>query len=238
MNKIILISGGTSGIGKEIVIYLLNKNHSVVTFSRNQKKIDELKFDLEKRFDHSKFLIVQGDVTSIEDLQKITDFTIEKFGTIDVVINNAGIGYTSECDSFDLAEVNNLIQVNLVSVMNIVKITAPYFKKRKDGLYINILSTSAMKANAAGKFYSATKFALKGYSEGLRDELKNFGIKIANIYPGPTDTEAWDAPFLKKYKNDHPDITFLSPVEVARCVDFIIDQAESSNIQDITINPS
>ncbi len=238
MNKVILISGGTSGIGKEIVITLLNKGHKVATFSRTQKRIEELKSALENKFDPANFLIMQGDVTSTSDLRKVTDSTIEKFGTLDVVINNAGVCFLFECDSFDLEEVNKMIQVNLVGVMNFVKITVPHFKKKKSGLYINISSVSALEAIATGEFYSATKFALKGYSEGLREELSDFGIKVGNIYPGPTDTEIWNSPSMSKYKKDNPDMTFLTAVEVAKCVESMIDQAESSDIKDIEINPS
>lgn len=238
MSKVILISGGTAGIGKEIVIALLHKGHKVATFSRTQKRIDELKSALESKFDPSNFLIMQGDVTSTEDLQKVTDLTVERFGTLDIVINNAGICYLSECDSFDLEEVNKMIQVNLVGVMNFVKITVPHFKKKKSGLYINTSSISALEALATGEFYSATKFALKGYSEGLRDELKDFGIKVASIYPGPTDTELWNSPWMIKEKEDNPGMTFLSAVEVAKCAESMVDQAESSDIKDIEINPS
>jgi len=238
MSKVVLISGGTSGIGKEIVIALLNKGHKVATFSRTQKRIGELKSALEGKFGLSDFLIMQGDVTSTEDLQKVTDLTVEKFGTLDVVVNNAGLCYLSECDSFDSEEVNKMIQVNIVGAMNFVKITVPHFKKKKGGLYINISSVSGLEAIATSEFYSATKFGMKGYFEGLRDELKVFGIKVGSIYPGPTDTEIWNSPSMEKYKKDNPDMTFLSAVEVAKCVESMIDQAESSDIKDIEINPS
>lgn len=238
--KTVLISGGTDGIGKGAVIQLLEDGFNVVTFSKNKKKCDLLIKKLKKKYDQNRFLIIQGDVTNESSLNKIVKGAIKQFKAIDILINNAGIGYFSECDKVDMKKFHEMIHINILGVTLLTKLTVPYMKKRKSGLIINLSSVSGKQAFANGEFYSATKFAVMGYSEGIRNELKEFGIKVSTICPGMVKTK-----FLgrteelekRKKRLGKKTLQMLDVKDVNRTISLICNQSNHCNIQDITLMP-
>lgn len=237
--KTVLISGGTSGIGKGAALQLLKDGFNVCTFSNNQKKCESFEKELEKQYDKDRFLILQADVFDEESLKRVVDETIKKFGTIDILINNAGIGYFRDCDAVDMSRFQEMIQTNLVGLALLTKLVVPHMKRQKSGLIINMASISGKKAFANGEFYSATKFGVMGYSEGIRNELKEFGIKVCTMCPGMVKTGFFDKEELerrrKAWKGGIPKM--LEVEDIARIISLICTQAEHCDIQDITIMP-
>ena len=237
--KTALISGGTSGIGKATTLQLLKDGFNVCTFSNNQKSCEALDGELKKQYNKGRFLVLQADVVDENNLEKVVDETIKKFKTIGILINNAGIGYFGDCDAADMAKFQKMIQTNLVGLALLTKLAVPHMKKQKSGLIINMASISGKKAFANGEFYSATKFGVMGYSEGIRNELEESGIKVCTICPGMVKTGFFDKEELerrkKAWKGEIPKM--LEVEDIARIINLICTQAEHCDIQDITVMP-
>jgi len=235
MSKTVLLSGGTNGIGKGAVLQLLKEGYNVSTFSRDEKKVAKLKEELQE-FDSSKFLVLCADVNNEKNVKEVVKKTIETFGNIDILINNAGFGYFANADEVDMNRFQEMIQTNVVGVALLTKFVLPYMKKKKEGQIINISSTAGKRAYAMGEFYNATKFAVMGYSDGLRQELKPFGIKVSTVCPGMTKTDFFSKKDLEERKKlwgylpKPMDVT-----DISRVISLICSQSKESDIQDITV---
>lgn len=239
MAKIVLISGGTEGIGSGIVFALLRDGFFVSTFSRNANKCNNLETELIKEFDQSKFLVLQADVTREADLRKVIDLTFAKFKNIDILINNAGFGYFSSCDEVDIPKFQEMVQTNLVGTVLLSKLVVPHMKKNRNGLIINMVSISGKIAYANGEFYAATKFGVMGYSTGLRNELKEFGIKVSTVCPGMIRSNFFTASELERRKklNNNQLPVMLQINDVTPIITLICKQSEHCDIQDIVMMP-
>ena len=240
MTKTILISGGTSGIGKAAAKQLLQDGFKVAAFSREPAKVKKLKDELAKDFSPEQFLILTGDITNETSVKNVVGKTVKTFSRIDVLFNNAGYGYFTPVDKVDIKKFEAMIATNLVGQAILTKRVSPIMKKQKSGTIINLVSISGKKSYAWGEFYAATKFGLMGYSEGLRDELKDFGIKVATVCPGMVKTNFFTAKELqRRMKRLHltKKPPMLNPEDVARAVSLIANQSSVSDIQDLTIMP-
>jgi NADP-dependent 3-hydroxy acid dehydrogenase YdfG len=235
MSKIVLISGGTAGIGRSTVLELLGKGFRVSTFSRSPKDVARLKKELAHRFDAKDFLVLRGDVTKESDLKKIVAATAKRFGRLDVLINNAGIGYYSDVMHADMEKFRQMIEVNVIGLAALTKHSVPYMK-RAGGLVLNIASIAGKRAIAQGEFYSSTKFAVMGFSDGLRKELRPYNIKVSTICPGIVATEFLPArERARRKKMGAP--SGMKPESIARTIAHICSQPEDTDIQDVTIMP-
>jgi NADP-dependent 3-hydroxy acid dehydrogenase YdfG len=238
--KTALVSGGTNGIGKGAVLTLLNDGFNVVTFSRTAKRVKALVTKLkELKFSEDRFLILRADVNNEQELSKVVANAVSRFGSVDVLINNAGIGYFADSDKVDIARFGQMIATNIVGVALLTKLVVPQMKKQKSGLILNVASISGKVAFANGEFYSATKFGVMGFSQGIRDELKPFGIKVATLCPGMIKTDFFDEKELERrkkvWKGKIPQM--LAVEDINRLVSLICNQSEHSDIQDLTIMP-
>ena len=237
--KSVLISGGSSGIGKGAVLQLLADGFNVVTFSRDMARLSALEKEIEKKYSKDKFLVLQADVGKEKDLSLVVNKTIKKFGSIDILINNAGVGYFTDCDKVDINKFQKMLEINLIGVAMLTKLVVPAMKKKKSGLIINISSIAGKKSFVNSEFYSATKFGLMGYSEGIRKELKEYGIKVATLCPGTIKTDFFNGEELKKRKKiwkDKPP-QMLEVEDIEKIISLICSQSEHSDIQDLTVMP-
>jgi len=238
-NRTVIISGGTDGIGKATVLRLLLDGFFVATFSRSTEKCESLRKEILKKFPSKKFLVVVGDVTNEESLSNVVKRTFSKFKSVDILINNAGIGYYVECDKVEKSKYEDLIKINIIGTVLLTKLVVPYMKKKKSGLIINIASISGKSAFARGEFYSSTKYAIMGYSEGIRKELGPFGIKVSTVCPGMTKTSFFKKSELKRRKKlwGGKIPQFLNVEDISRIIRFICTQPEHCDIQDINVMP-
>ena len=234
MSKVILISGGTKGIGRAISEALLRSGYHVVAFSPSPIELKEFSETVPVVCDTSRVLTLRGDVTDESSIAEVIKKTIECFGRIDVLINNAGIVFYDECDTVDIADFRRVVEVNLIGLAALTKAVVPHMKKQGCGQIINTVSTAGRHTNARAEFYGATKYGVMGYSQGIRAELREFGIKVATVCPGITNTTAVASNELAK--RDRKEV-MLEADEVARVVAFIVDQPATSDIHDILITP-
>ncbi|TGD59724.1 SDR family oxidoreductase [Flavobacterium humi] len=190
MSKVVLITGGSSGIGKSVGEFLHQKGYLVFGTSRNPEKIQG-----------SVFPLVALDVRDVGSIHKAVSEIIGKTGRLDVVINNAGVGITGPIEEIPTAEIKNNFETNLFGPIEVMKAVLPQMRLQKSGLIINITSIAGYMGLPYRGVYSASKGALELITEALRMETKSFGIHITNVAPGDFATNIaagrYHAPVIK-----------------------------------------
>ncbi len=192
MSKVVLITGGSSGIGKAIGEYLSVKGYSVYGTSRNPEKLNEV----------LPFTLIKMEVTQTDSISEAINFIIKKENRLDIVINNAGMGITGPIEETSDLEIKNAFNVNVHGPINVIKAVIPQMRKQGSGLIINITSIAGYMGLPYRGIYSATKAALEISAEAFRMELHQFGIKMTNIAPGDYVTNIvagrYHSPVLEK----------------------------------------
>jgi short-subunit dehydrogenase len=237
-SKTAIVSGGTAGMGKAAVLQLLEEGFNVATFSHDGAKTSKLEKELGKEFGDERFLVIKADIAKEAEVARFVDKAVGKFGHMDILINNAGIGYFEECDKVDAEKFQRMLQINVFGLAIITKLVVANMKKRGSGLVINLASISGKNAFARGEFYSATKFAVMGYSEGIRNELREFGIKVSTICPGMVKTDFFgEKELAQRAAGMGGEPAMLEVGDVMRVLSLICNQPEGSDIQDIVVMP-
>jgi short-subunit dehydrogenase len=173
MSKVILITGGSSGIGKSVGEFLTQKGFIVYGTSRNPSKIKNHPFEL-----------IPLDVTNLESIHNAVKMVISEEGKIDVLINNAGMGITGPIEDTPTDEMRKVFETNFFGAIDTMKAVLPQMRKQKSGLIINVTSIAGYMGLPFRGIYSATKGALELVTEAINMEVKNFGINVTNIAPG------------------------------------------------------
>ena len=190
MSKVVLITGGSSGIGKSIGEFLHQKGFVVYGTSRNPEKIT-----------NSIFPLVALDVRDKQSIVNCVAEVIQKSGRLDIVINNAGVGITGPIEEIPTEEIRNNFDINLFGPIEVMKAVLPQMRSQKSGLIINITSIAGYMGLPYRGIYSASKGALELITEALRMEVKSFGIQITNVAPGDFATNIasgrFHAPLIK-----------------------------------------
>ena len=190
MNKVVLITGGSSGIGKSIGEFLHHKGFVVYGTSRNPDRIL-----------NSVFPLVALDVRDADSIHSAVAKVIATSGRLDIVINNAGVGITGPLEEIPMAEIKNNFETNFFGPIEVIKAVLPQMREQKSGLIINITSIAGYMGLPYRSVYSASKGALELITEALRMEVKSFGIHITNVAPGDFATNIaagrFHAPVIK-----------------------------------------
>ncbi|MFH4965518.1 SDR family oxidoreductase [Gaetbulibacter sp. M235] len=200
MSKVVLITGGSSGIGKSIGEYLCDKGYTVYGTSRNPE-----------RYESSKFSILTMDVKDLKSIWNTVETVIEKEGRLDVLINNAGVGITGPIEEIPEVEIKANFETNFFGPINVIKSVLPQMRNQNEGLIINITSIAGYMGLPYRGIYSASKGALELLTEAFRMELKDFNIQMTNVAPGDFATNIAagryhspllkDSPYIKPYGN-------------------------------------
>ena len=181
MKKVIVITGASSGMGKDAALALIKKGHIVYTLAR---RINNMK-DIQQAGGHPMHL----DITSEDQIKKTIDAIIQKEGRIDVLWNNAGYGLYGAVEDVPIAEARHQFEVNLFGLAAITQLVLPHMRKNKSGTIINTSSMGGRIYMPLGAWYHASKHALEGWSDSLRVDLKPFGINVVVLQPGAISTE-------------------------------------------------
>ncbi|MEO4005579.1 MULTISPECIES: SDR family oxidoreductase [unclassified Flavobacterium] len=190
MGKVVLITGGSSGIGKAIGELLFQKGYTVYGTSRNPEKIQQTLFPL-----------LTMDVRQADTIRTAVETIVAKEGRLDVLINNAGVGITGPLEEIPGDEIRNNFETNLFGPIEVMKAVLPSMRKQKSGLIINVTSIAGYMGLPYRSVYSASKGALELITEALRMEVKAFGVHITNVAPGDFATNIasgrYHAPLVK-----------------------------------------
>jgi len=182
MKKTVLITGASSGFGRETVKLFANKGWNVIATMRSPEKETELS-QLEG------VLVTRLDVTDKSSIQNAVEAGIQKFGKIDVLVNNAGYGAYGPLESFSREKIIRQFNTNVIGLLDVTQALLPHFRSNKDGIIINISSIGGKMTFPFGSLYHGTKFAVEGISESLSYEMSAFGGKIKIVEPGAIATD-------------------------------------------------
>jgi NADP-dependent 3-hydroxy acid dehydrogenase YdfG len=235
-NKVIVITGASSGIGEASAKLLAENGAKVVLGARRTQKLEKIVEDIRASGGAAEFKAV--DVSNREDVKTFIHFAKEKFGRVDVIFNNAGVMPLSPMNALKVEEWDDMINVNIHGVLNGIAAGLPIMEAQGGGQFINTASIGAHMVAPAATVYCATKYAVWAISEGLRQESKN--IRVTIISPGVVETELGSditddssKGFLKELRK-----TALSSDAIARAVLYAVSQPDDVDVNEMIVRPT
>lgn len=229
--KSILITGGSRGIGRAAVLRLAVQ-HRVAFTGRNRTELEETT-RLAKAAGHEVTALV-ADVEAEEDVRRSVAEARAALGRIDVLINNAGMGIFKRVDEFTMAEVERTFRVNIFGPFLYTRYVVPEMIERRAGQIINVASVAGLNGFQSGSAYAASKFALVGFTESIREDLKRFGIAVTAVCPGGVRTDFGGKEIASRMQaGDY----LLEPDDVARTLEYLVSESETSNAKLIELKP-
>lgn len=177
--KVVLITGCSSGVGRSLCNELMEKGYRVVASARSLKSIEDLQVDLR----------VELDVTDNKSIEYAINMIIEKFGHIDILVNNAGYSVRSAIEEMNMDETENMFDVNVYGILRMIQVVVPYMRKQHSGKIMNIGSISGKLTGLINGGYCASKHAVEAITEAARYELREYGIQVTVVEPGAMETE-------------------------------------------------
>ncbi|MCC5894911.1 MAG: SDR family oxidoreductase [Alkalibacterium sp.] len=190
-DKLIWITGASSGIGEALAYQLASKGAILILSARSVDKLNEVKQKCKEKY-NARVIVYPLDVSDFKAIEKAVSHITDKLGHIDVLINNAGFGHTQAFTEYDFSKVENMFKVNVLGLMYMSQLVAKNMIPFKSGHILNVASIAGKIATPKSAVYSATKFAVIGFSNTLRLEMKDHDIKVTTVNPGPVDTAFFD----------------------------------------------
>ncbi|MBJ6359752.1 SDR family oxidoreductase [Paenibacillus sp. GCM10012307] len=240
-NKTAIITGASSGIGEATAKELARSGIRLMLAARREDRLVQLKKEIEALGGQAEYRVT--DVTSRADMESLAQATIEAYGQIDILVNNAGLMPLSYIRSLKVDEWDRMIDVNIKGVLYGIAAVLPHMEERNEGHIINVSSVAGHEIAPSGAVYSATKFAVRTLTEGLRKELRpDQNIRTTIISPGAVDTELTHSitdtnvktvmsGFLNK-------IVPLKGEDIAAAIRYAIEQPTSVSINEIIVRPT
>lgn len=238
-DKVVVITGASSGLGAATARHLSEQGATLVLGARRSDRIDALAKELTAN--GGKALAVTTDVTDPEQVKALVDKAVEKYGRVDVLLNNAGLMPLAPLERLKIDEWNQMIDVNLKGVLHGIAAALPHMKEQKAGHIINVSSVYGHKVGPTAAVYCATKFAVRALSEGLRQEVKPYDIRTTVISPGAVATELLDhisEEDIAKGVREHVSKIAVPAETFARMVAFAISQPADVDVSEIVFRPT
>jgi NADP-dependent 3-hydroxy acid dehydrogenase YdfG len=239
--KVVVIMGASSGIGAATAKLLASQGKKVTIAARRMNRLKEI----QKAYPENIFA-VEADVTKKDEVQNVIDKTVEKFGRVDVLFNNAGIMPVNNLDQLAHDEWENMLNINVKGVLNGIAAALPVMKKQQSGHVISTSSVLGYEVLPGYAAYSGTKYAVRAIMEGLRQEEHQNNIKTTIIAPGSVKTELFDSINNDEVRNGLKDamkqpgseMMALNPDEIAQAVAFVIDTPKNMAVNEMVIRPT
>jgi uncharacterized protein len=191
-----VVTGASSGLGRDIAKLLCEKGSIVYVIARSKDKLLELQKECSKKEGNIK--VISGDLTDKNFRKKLSEKIIKESKKVDYLINNAGYGKLSQFESETIEDIEGMYQLNSIATEHLVQLFLPFMKKRRKGKIINVASVVALSPPVYFTTYNATKYAVYGFSKTLRYELKNTGVSISVAFPSRMKTPFWEGAFKCK----------------------------------------
>jgi NADP-dependent 3-hydroxy acid dehydrogenase YdfG len=221
-NKVVFITGASSGIGKATAEMLLEEGAKVFDFSRTHQLSDSV--------EHENLQSFKGDVSVEADVTEGFAACVKAFGTVDVLLNNAGMGVlTTDLSTTELDTFQQMMDVNVKGVFLCNREALKIMKPNKAGHIMTVISMAGQRTNPNAPIYCASKFGARGLNSGLADQALKLGIKVTDVNPGPTDSNYWGDRQVPREK-------FLKVEDVARVIVFVLNQPDYVLIREINFD--
>ncbi len=227
--KLIVVTGGSKGIGRAIIHRFAAEGFDVAVCARKLTDLQQLKAEVESAY-HNKVYIQTADLSKREDTQTFLAFVARIGMPVEVLINNAGVFIPGALHEEAPGALETMIETNLYSAYDMTRGILPAMKERLHGHVFNICSIASITAYANGGSYSISKHALYGFSRCLREEMKPHGVRVTAVLPGATLTASWEG-------MDLPETRFSPPEDVAEMVWATYRLSPRSVVEDIVIRP-
>ncbi|MCJ8517359.1 NADP-dependent 3-hydroxy acid dehydrogenase YdfG [Pseudorhizobium tarimense] len=238
-NKIVAITGAGRGIGRATAIHLAARGARLVLGARSEAEIAAVAGEIEAAGGEAVYDAI--DVTRRADMERLVNLACERFGRLDVIVNNAGIGPLSRFDALRVDDWDAMIDVNLKGALYGVAAALPVFTRQNSGHVINVVSTAGLKIVPTMGVYAATKNALRTATEALRQESRK-NLRVTEISPGFIDTSFADAtiadPQIRAAILKRKEELAISPIAIARAIAFAIEQPSDVEIGSIVVRPT
>jgi short-subunit dehydrogenase len=230
MNKLIVITGGTKGIGRAIAEKFAKEKYNVAVCARNKAELKLMSEIWQNRFPNSILFTFKADVCSKNQLQAFTNHLVAKFTQIDVIVNNAGVYFPGEVLTSEEGALEKMIETNLYSAYNFTRMLMPTIVKQPGAHIFNMCSVASIMAYPNGGAYCISKFALMGFSKCLREELKSSNIKVTAVLPGATWSNSWAGVDLPKER-------LMDASDIADTIFAAANLSRSAVIEELIIRP-
>ncbi len=213
-NKVVLVTGASSGIGRDSAIEFAKKGANIVLVSRTKEKLEQVADEL-KKFNVT-VLICQCDVSKKDQVKEMSKTVLEKFDSVDILVNNAGFAIYGYVTDLSIDDIESQMETNYFGMIYCIKNFLPLMLNKKSGHIVNVASVAASFGLPGIASYCASKFAMLGFSEGLKHELKNSGVGITVVSPIMVRTNFFEHPSFEKMPKFSP--TSLSSKTVAKAI--------------------
>ncbi len=228
MNKKIVITGATKGIGKAIAEKFVANGFDLAFCARNKLEVEQLAMQFRKA--GREIIAMPCDVSDKKELKSFASQINERFAQVDVLVNNAGIFTPGQAYNEADGALEKLIETNLYSAYNLSRFLIPGMIEQKGGHIFNMCSVASIGAYPNGGSYSISKFALLGLSKALREELMNFNIRVTSLIPGAIYTDSWKGAGL-------PESRFMKTEDIADLVWSVYNLSPNTVVEDVVLRP-
>lgn len=230
MQKYILVTGGTKGIGRAIIEKFAADGFHIITCARSESALRALKLDIEQKYTFSKVFYLATDLSDQASLKAFISYVQNLKVKLDVLVNNAGVFLPGTIIGESDSVLPYLLSTNLTSAYLLTKAVVEEMMRRKSGHIFMMCSTASITAYTNGGSYCVSKFALYGLSKVLREELKPHGVKVTAVLPGATFTASWEGV-------DLPIERFMKAEDVASAVSNAYGMSAGAVVEEILIRP-
>lgn len=236
-DKVILVTGASSGIGEACARLLAEKGAHLLLGARRTERLERLVGEIREAGGSAEYRRL--DVTCREDVQAFVDFAVARFGRVDVLINNAGVMPLSPLDALKVDEWDRMIDVNIRGVLHGIAAALPLMQAQRSGQLVNVASVGAYSVVPTGAVYCATKYAVRAISEGLRLEVGG-DIRVTLISPGVVESELADTisdPQAREMIREYRKVC-ITPDAIARAVAYAVEQPADVDVSELIVRPT
>lgn len=227
--RLVVVTGGTKGIGKSIVHRFAADGFSVATCARSEQDLTALRNEISETHDQL-IHTYAADLSKREGVKDFIDFIGMIGQPVEILINNTGVFIPGLVHEEEEGTLEKMMDTNLYSAYHVSRGVIPQMKHNKSGHIFNLCSVASLKAYPNGGSYSISKFALYGFSQALREELKEFGIRVTSILAGAVKTPSWDGVEV-------PEERFMKPEDIAETIHATYRLSERTVVEDIVLRP-
>lgn len=227
----IVITGASRGIGKAIATEFASdkQGHTFYLCAKNRERLELTAKELQARFPRTTIFTYACDLSVKKEVQEFGKWILQTEEKIDILVNNAGIFVGSNVHDEEEGALEMMINANLYSAYHLTRLIAPLMIKNKSGHVFNMSSIAGLKAYPGGGAYSISKYALRGFSVNLRDELKPYNVKVTTVYPGAAYTDSWEG-FVGKER-------IMEAADIAKMIYAAAYLSPQACVEDIIIRP-